>query len=73
MIKKLGIALLIVSAAVLAGSGVYYLFLAIISEPGMPFIIKISLSALIIGIIILLIALLKERLEDKKNEKYDHS
>ncbi len=73
MMKKLGIALLIISAVILAGSGIYYLFLAIFNEPGMPFFIKISLSALIIGIIILLIALVKERLEDKKNEKYDHS
>jgi len=71
MIKKLGIILVFISFALLFGSGVYYLFTTIISDPGLPMIIKAALIGLIIGFVVLLIALIKERMEDVKNEKYD--
>jgi len=72
MIKKIGTAIVFISLALLLGSGLYHLFIAIFSDPGLPSLIKIALSGLIIGLVVILIALIKERWEDKKNEKFDH-
>ncbi|MEC9489453.1 MAG: hypothetical protein UMU04_00765 [Halanaerobiales bacterium] len=72
MLKKIGTIILFLSLALLLGAGVYNLFMAIIYDPGLPLLIKIALLGLIIALIVILIALIKERREDKKNEKYDH-
>jgi uncharacterized membrane protein len=72
MLKKIGIAILMISLLFLIGSGLYHLMIAIINDPGLPLLIKFALSALIIALIIILIALIKERWEDKKNERFDN-
>ena len=72
MLKKIGMIILFISLALLIGSGVYHLILAIINDPGLPVLIKLALVALIIALIVILIALIKERREDKKNERYDY-
>ena len=72
MLKKIGIIVLIISLFILIGSGLYHLMTALINDPSLPFLIKIALSGLIIAVIIILIALIKERWEDKKNERFDH-
>jgi len=72
MLKKIGTIILFISLALLLGSGVYHLFLAIINDPGLPILIKLALVGLIVALIVILIALIKERREDKKNERYDH-
>ncbi len=72
MLKKIGMTILFISLALLIGSGVYHMFLAIINDPGLPVLIKLSLVGLIVALIVILIALIKERREDKKNERYDH-
>jgi hypothetical protein len=73
MLKKIGMIILFISLSILIGSGVYHLFLVIINDPDLSFLIKVALSGLIIALIVILIALIKERREDKKNERYDHS
>ena len=72
MLKKIGMTILFISLALLIGAGVYHLMMAIINDPGLPVLIKVALSGLIIALIVILIALIKERMEDKKNERYDH-
>jgi len=72
MLKKIGVALLLISLIFLIGSGLYHLIIAIINDPGLPLLIRFALAGLIISLLVLLIALIKERWEDKKNEKFDH-
>lgn len=72
MLKKIGIIILFISLVLLLGSGIYHLIMAIINAPDLPVLIKVALAGLIAALIIILIALIKERKEDKKNEKYDH-
>ncbi|RAK04860.1 hypothetical protein C8C77_1387 [Halanaerobium saccharolyticum] len=72
MLKKIGIIILYISLVLLLGAGVYHLFMAIIYDPGLPALIKLALIGIIIALIVILIALIKERREDKKNERYDH-
>lgn len=72
MLKKIGIVILMISLVILIGSGFYHLMIALINDPGLPLLFKFALSALIIALIIILIALIKERWEDKKNERFDH-
>lgn len=72
MLKKIGTTILFISLALLLGSGIYHLFMAIIYDSGLPALIKLGLVGLIIALIVILIALIKERREDKKNERYDY-
>lgn len=72
MLKKIGSIILFISLALLLGSGIYHLMMAIINDPGLPVLIKVALAGLIVALVIILIALVKERREDKKNERYDH-
>ncbi|PTV93932.1 hypothetical protein C8C76_13522 [Halanaerobium saccharolyticum] len=72
MLKKIGVLLLLISLIFLVGSGLYHLMIAIINDPGLPLLIRFALGGLLIGLLVLLIALIKERWEDKKNEKFDH-
>lgn len=72
MLKKIGNIILFISLVLLLGSGIYHLMMAIINDPGLPVLIKVALGGLIVALIIILIALIKERREDKKNERYDH-
>lgn len=72
MLKKIGIGLLLISLIFLIGSGFYHLMVAVINDPGLPLLIRFALGGLIIGLLVLLIALIKERWEDKKNEEFDH-
>lgn len=72
MLKKIGMIILFISIALLLGAGVYHILLAIIYDPGLPILIKLALVGLIASLIVILIALIKERREDKKNERYDH-
>jgi membrane protein implicated in regulation of membrane protease activity len=72
MLKKIGIAILMISLLFLIGSGLYHLMIALINDPGLPLLIRFALGGLIFALIIILIALIKERWEDKKNERFDH-
>ena len=72
MLKKIGSIILFISLVLLLGSGIYHLMAAIISDPGLPVLIKVALVGLIAALIMIVISLIKERREDRKNEKYDH-
>ena len=72
MLKKIGSIILFISLALLLGSGIYHLMMAIINDPGLPVLIKVALAGLIVALIVILIALIKERREDKKNERFNH-
>jgi len=72
MLKKIGIIILFISLALLLGTGVYYLMIEIINNSSLPILIKLALVGLIVALLIILIALIKERREDKKNERFDH-
>lgn len=69
MFKKLGLTLLVIAVIILLGYGLFNLFSVIMGDPGLPLIIKIGLLALIIGLIITFLAILKERIEDYKQGK----
>jgi uncharacterized membrane protein len=72
MLKIIGIVILMISLFFLIGGGLYHLMIALINEPDLPLLIRFALGGIIIALIILLIALIKERWEDKKNERFDH-
>lgn len=72
MLKKMGMIILFISLGLLLGAGVYHLFIAIINDPGLPVLIRLALVGLIVSLIVILIALIKERREDKKNERDDN-
>ncbi|MFP4199395.1 MAG: hypothetical protein ACLFSO_07370, partial [Halanaerobium sp.] len=66
MLKKIGNIILFISLVLLLGSGIYHLMMAIINDPDLPVLIKLALVGLIVALIVILIALIKERREDRK-------
>jgi hypothetical protein len=70
-LKSIGYYILIISIALLVGNGIYKLFEEIIYNSELTLIYKVSITGIIVGIIVLLIGLIKERRgEDKNNDNY---
>jgi len=72
MLKKIGWLLFIVGSLAwlyLIGKDFIYEFL-LVSD--MPLLVRVSIGGMGLGVIVLLIAFIQERLIDKQKEHYDH-
>lgn len=67
-LKNTGLVILAAGALLLVGTGLYRLFQALITDPGLPVIVKIGITGVIAGILILLGSLIKERIEEAKKK-----
>jgi uncharacterized membrane protein len=68
-VRNLGIFILILGIVILLGSGFYYFVKEFIMDINLPIIIKLGLSGVLIGVFVLLISLIKERIEEKGDKK----
>ena len=66
-LKSIGYFILILNLIFIIGYGIYKLLEVIILSPEINLVIRIPLTGIIVGIIILLIALIKERINEKEN------
>ncbi len=71
-IKKLGLAILGISLLILIGTGLYKFFTSILRDASIPVIVRIGITGIILGLIILLVSLIKERMEDIKNDNSEY-
>ncbi|MFW5986232.1 MAG: hypothetical protein ACOCQH_02610 [Halanaerobiales bacterium] len=62
--SRIGQIIVLAAVILLAASGVFYLVRAIILEPGMPILIKVALLALMTGLIIVFLVVLRDRLQE---------
>ncbi|MFH0906776.1 MAG: hypothetical protein ABIC36_03520 [bacterium] len=62
LLNILGLITFFAGIFVLAGFGFYEFF----KDSEIPFVVKLGITVLILGIIIILISLIKERLKEKK-------
>jgi len=69
-IKNIGLVILIIAAALLIGNGVYHLIMNLLIDTELSLIVKIGIFGLIIGLIIIIIGLIIERVKDKKDEQF---
>ena len=69
-IKNIGLVILIIAAALLIGNGVYHLIMNLLIDTELSLIVKIGIFGLIIGLIIIIIGLIIERVRDKKDEQF---
>jgi uncharacterized membrane protein required for colicin V production len=69
-IKNIGLIILILAAALLIGNGVYHLIMNLLIDTDLSLIVKIGIFGLIIGLIIIIIGLIIERVKDKKDEQF---
>ncbi len=70
--KKLniiGLTILLAGALLIGGYAGYKYAIEFLRDTSIPGIVRYGLSAIIIGLIILLISLVLERIKDKKREK----
>ena len=65
--RKLGGALLGIGLGILVGWGFYWLF--DLAFPELPLIVKIGITAVVIGLTILLMSLVRERIKTSKEER----
>jgi TRAP-type C4-dicarboxylate transport system permease small subunit len=72
--KKIGLGLLALGFIILIGYGLYEAGTELWSDPAVPLLIKIGSAALVIGFVVIVFALIAERLKDNKddNKSYDH-
>ena len=70
--RRLGLTILGISILLLLGTGLYYFLTAFFSDASVPMIVRVSLSGVILGVIILLISLIKERIGDKEDDYSDY-
>ena len=68
--KNIGYYILILSLLILGGSGIYQLFKELIFTSELGIIYKISIIGIIIGIVVLLIGLIIERIRGNKNDNH---
>lgn len=69
-IKNIGLTILIIAGALLIGNGIYNLFINLLIDTDLSLLVKIGVLGIIVGIIILLVGLIIERIKDKKNENF---
>ena len=67
---KAGIALVLVGIGVLIVYWAYFVLMAIYSENNVPLILKIAIPVTIAGMILLLGSVIRDRLRDRKKEKF---
>jgi len=66
-IQLLGVALLILGIIILSGYGLYLFATA----EGVPLVITVAIVVIVLGFIILLLSLVRERLTDIKRERHE--
>lgn len=69
-IKNVGLTILIMAVILLVGNGLYHLFLNLFFDTELSLIVRIGIFGIIIGVLILIYALVRERIKDKKNENF---
>ena len=68
--KNIGLVILILAGALLLGNGIYHLITNLLIDTELSLIVKIGIFGLIIGVIIIIIGLVIERVKDKKDEQF---
>lgn len=68
-INVLGLTIFSASALALIGFGLYEFLEVGLRDPSVPLIIKLGITGIILGVIIILISLIVERVKDYKEEK----
>lgn len=67
---KAGLALLLIGIGVLILYWAYFVLLAIFSENDVPLVLKLAVPVTIIGMILLLVSVIRDRLRERKEEKF---
>ena len=67
---RIGIVLILVGFLTLLGYGMYSLLVAIYSTEDIPLIIKLTVPILVGGLMVLIVSVVRDRLRDRRNEKF---
>ena len=67
---RIGIVLILVGFLTLLGYGMYSLLVVIYSTEDIPLIIKLAVPVLIGGLMVLIVSVVRDRLRDRRNEKF---
>ena len=67
---RIGIVLILIGFLTLLGYGMYSLLVVIYSTEDIPLIIKLAVPVLIGGLMVLIVSVGRDRLRDRRNEKF---
>jgi hypothetical protein len=70
LLNKIGLIIFAASAAILTGYGVFELINSFFLGSDEPLLIRIGVTGLVFGVLLILIALVLERIKDKKSENF---
>ncbi len=65
MLRKVGLAILLAGAVLLLVAGLYLFFAAFLPDPKIPWLIKLPVALVIVGLLVLMISVIVERIRQK--------
>ena len=66
-----GLGLLLLGLAGLLGYWVFAVLAVVFADAGIPFFIRLSLSAVIVGFIVLMASVVRDRIRESKTERFE--
>lgn len=61
-----------ISLLLLLGTGLYYLLSTIFQDSSVPVVVRVGITGVVLGLIILLVSLIKERMEDIEDDNSEY-
>ena len=68
---KAGAVLLVLGGGALAGYALYHLFRLLYTEPDVPLIFKVATPVALVGLVLLMVAVVRDRLRAHRREQFE--
>ena len=69
--QNIGLGLLLIGLAGMLGVGVYYALEALFASDDMPLVLRLSITAVIVGFVLLVASVIRDRIRESKTERFE--
>ena len=69
--QTMGLGLLLLGLVGLLGVGVYYALRELFAADEVPFLIRLSIAAVIVGFVVLMASVVRDRIRESKSERFE--
>ena len=69
--QNIGLGLLLIGLVGLLGYWVFTVLAVVFADAGIPFFIRLSLSAVIVGFVVLMASVVRDRIRESKSERFE--
>ena len=71
--QTMGLGLLLLGLVGLLGYGVYAVLAVVFADAEVPFFIRLSLSAVIVGFVVLMASVIRDRIRESRTERFEEA